>query len=93
MRMLYDYVLLKKYEKESPVLRANRSDFPEKGEVLAVGPGDPFGVEKPMEGTTVRPGDKVYFIRDRAAEVQIGDKKLYVLKEKEIYGVLEEGEC
>ncbi len=58
---------------------------PEKGEVIAVGPGKyDDGVLVPM---TVKVGDKVLFKKYSPDEIEVGDKEYLVLSESDILAV------
>ena len=94
MKMIYDYVLVKELKKDSVVvLAAQKRNWPDKGEVVAVGPGDNWGCPE-MQKMTLKPGDKVFFVKDKATEVDLKkEDKHYILKEREVYGILEEDEC
>ena len=61
---------------------------PEKGEVLAVGPGKIMdnGQLKPMN---VKVGDKVMFKKYSPDEIKIEDEKYLLISESDILGVLE----
>ena len=68
-------------------------------EQRAVGSGDAYGYPesypgKDMKAMHVKKGDRVYFVRNRAMEVKLGEKKekFHVLKERDILGILEKGE-
>ena len=92
MRMIYDYVLLKELKKEGKVLLPERSkEYPDMGEVVSVGPGDSYGYPEPRY-TTVKPEDKVYFLRDRAFKVTLNKETFYIVKEREVFMVLEKGD-
>ena len=65
--------------------------YPEKGEVIAVGPGDYYGYPA-LVPTTVKIGDIVIFSKDRAMKVDLKGGKYYILRERDCYGILEKGE-
>lgn len=62
---------------------------PEKGEVIAVGPGKMLdsGQRVPM---SVKAGDKVIFKKYGPDEVKIGDEEILVVEENDIIAVYEE---
>jgi len=61
---------------------------PEKGEVLAVGPGKLLenGGRAPM---SVKVGDKVMFKKYGPDEIKVDDEELLVIKEEDIIAILE----
>jgi chaperonin GroES len=61
---------------------------PQKGKVIAVGPGrkDDDGKRIPMD---VVEGDRVLYARYSGVEVKLDDKKYLILKESDILAVLE----
>ena len=60
---------------------------PENGEVVAVGPGKRLenGSRAPM---SVKVGDKVVFKKYGPDEIKIDGKKLFILEESDILGIL-----
>ena len=98
MRMLYDHVLLKEIKSKSVVEVAEKGkSYPETGEVLAVGPGDAYGYPASYPGPNMKPmtcrkGDRVYFSRDRAIRIELATGIHYVVKERDILGILEKDE-
>lgn len=92
MKMLYDSVLLKELHEKSSVIRPEKTKiYPDKAEVMAVGEGDAYGYPFLMP-TKVKKGDKVYFVRDRAYKVELKTGKYYIVKERDILGILEKEE-
>jgi len=65
--------------------------YPETGEVIAVGPGDYYAYPA-MVPTTVKPGDRIYFSKDRAYKVELKSGTHYILKERDIFMVLDKGD-
>ena len=85
LKLLYDNVLIKDLEKKGKVIISDRqSAIPYVGEVIAVGPGDAYGYPKEMP-TTVKVGDKVRFLRDRAYSVEVDSKMYYIVRERDIF--------
>ena len=92
MRMLWDNVLVKPLEKKNKIIIADKQgSIPDRAEVIAVGPGDWYGY-KEFVPTKVKAKDKVFFFKDRAHEVEIKDVKYYVVRERDVLGVLDEKE-
>lgn len=93
MIMLLDYVLLQEVSEKGAVIRPDKTKaYPDVGKVIAVGKGDSYGYPIHPFPITVKKGDRVYFIRDRAQKIELKTGKFYIVKEREILGVLEEGE-
>ncbi len=61
---------------------------PQKGEVIAVGPGKTLedGKKEEME---VKVGDIVLFAKYAGTDIKLNDENLKILSEKEVLGVLE----
>jgi len=61
---------------------------PEKGKVVAVGPGkkDSSGKSNPLE---VKKGDRVIFTKYGPNEVKVDDKEYLIAKEEDILAVIE----
>lgn len=92
MRMLFDNVLLKEVKSKSPVIMTDRTKgYPETGEVMSVGKGDWYGYNE-FVATSVKKGDMVYFVKDRAMRVELKAGIFYVVRERDILGVLEKNE-
>jgi co-chaperonin GroES (HSP10) len=92
MNMLFDNVLIKEIEKKSKVIMPDKqARIPNKGVVVAVGPkgiyGYPFDVK-----TSVKKGNYIAFVKDRALEIELKGKTFYVVQERDILGVLDDAE-
>ena len=61
---------------------------PQKGEVIAVGPGKTLedGKKEEME---VKVGDIVLFAKYAGTDIKLNDENLKILSEKEVLGILE----
>jgi len=93
MKMSWDHVLIKELESKTKMIMPDvQARVPNKGEVVAVGPGDYYGYYQ-FVPTKVKAGEKVYFIRDRAIEVELKGEKYYVIKEREVLGVITDEEA
>lgn len=93
MKMLFDNVLIKELDKKTKVLMPDKqARIPNKGVVVSVGPGDLYGYPEKVP-TTVKPGDKVMFVRDRALEVTLAGATLYIVKERDVTGVISDEEA
>lgn len=94
LRPLADRVVIKRIEEEEVkkggiIIPDTAKEKPQKGEVIAVGPGrlDEEGKRMPME---VKVGDKVLFSKYAGTEVKIGDEEYLVMREDDILCVIEE---
>ena len=70
------------------VLPETAKEKPQKGKILSVGPGDrdDDGKRIPMD---VAVGDTVLFAKYAGTEIKMDGKKLLILKESDILGILE----
>lgn len=70
------------------VLPETAKERPQKGKVLAVGPGarDDQGKRVPMD---IKVGDTVLYGRYSGTEVKIKDKKYLILRENDVLAVIE----
>ncbi len=94
IRPLADRVVVKRIEEEEVkkgniIIPDTAREKPQKGEVVAVGPGrvDEKGNRVPME---VKVGDKVIFSKYAGSEVKIDDEEYLVMREDDILAVIEE---
>ncbi|MEO0198387.1 MAG: co-chaperone GroES [candidate division WOR-3 bacterium] len=93
LRPLADRVVIKRIEEEEVrkggiIIPDTAKEKPQKGEVVAVGPGrlDEKGNRIPME---VKVGDKVLFSKYAGTEVKIGDEEFLVMREDDILCIIE----
>ena len=90
---LFNYVVVEKdAEKEETaggiLIPDNSKEKPSTGTVIKVGPGvvnEPTGQLIP---TTVKEGDRVFFLRFGGQQVTVEDKEYTILKETEILGII-----
>jgi chaperonin GroES len=70
------------------ILPETAKEKPQEGLVLAVGPGerDEEGKRIPME---VKVGDKVLFAKYSGSEIKMDGKKLLILRESDLLGLIE----
>ncbi|NPA16073.1 MAG: co-chaperone GroES [Deferribacteres bacterium] len=95
LRPLHDRVLVKPYEEEERktkggiIIPDTAKEKPQKGEVVAVGEGRILenGQKLPL---CVKVGDKVIFGKYAGTEVEIDDEKYLVMREEDIYAIIEE---
>ncbi|MBX5443939.1 co-chaperone GroES [Sphaerobacter sp.] len=94
VRPLGDRVLVRPVQREEVtksgiVLPDTAKEKPQRGEVLAVGPGrfDEDGEKRiPMD---VKVGDHVLFAKYAGTELKVDDEELLILSEKDILAVVE----
>ena len=94
-RPLHDRLLVKRIEAEEKtpggiIIPDTAKEKPIEGEVLAVGPGarDESGTVQPLD---VRVGDRVLFGKWSGTEVIIEGEDRLIMKETDIFGVIEGG--
>jgi chaperonin GroES len=94
IKPLGDRLLVKPLEGEeiTPggiVLPETAKEKPQKGEVLAVGPGarDDEGKRINMD---VSKGDKILFAKYAGTEIKLDGEKLLILRESDVLGILDE---
>lgn len=92
VRPLGDRVLVRPMQREEVtksgiVLPDTAKEKPQRGEVLAVGPGrfDEDGDRIPMD---VKVGDRVLFAKYAGTELKIDDEEYLILSEKDILAVV-----
>ena len=93
LRPLNDRVIVKRIESETKTASGifipdNAAEKPDQGEVLAVGPGkhDEDGDRIEM---SVKVGDRVLFGKYSGQTVKIGGDELLVMKEDDLFAVIE----
>ena len=94
-RPLHDRVVVRRIEEETKtaggiIIPDTAKEKPMQGEVIAVGPGarDEAGRIVPPD---VKKGDRVLFGKWSGTEVKIDGEDLLIMKESDIFGVVEEG--
>jgi chaperonin GroES len=92
-RPLHDRVVVRRTEEETKtaggiIIPDTAKEKPIQGEVVAVGPGgrDEAGRLVPLD---VKPGDRVLFGKWSGTEVKIDGQDLVIMKESDIFGVIE----
>ena len=70
------------------VLPETAKEKPQKGEVLAIGPGDrdDDGKRIPMD---VKEGDTVLFAKYSGTEIKLDDKKVLILRESDLLAIVD----
>ena len=96
IRPLYDRVVVRRLESETKtaggiVIPDSASEKPNQGEVIAVGPGALLdnGELRPL---TVKVGDRILFGKYATNEIKLDGEEVLVLKESDIFAVIEHTE-
>lgn len=92
LKPLHDRVLIRRVEEgdRSPggiVIPDNAKDKPQRGEVVAVGPGESLDSGQ-VRALAVSTGDSVLFGKYAGSEVTIDGEELVVLKESDILAII-----
>ena len=93
-RPLHDRVVVKRLEEHKTkggiIIPDTVKEKPQEGEILSVGPGgrDEAGKLIPID---IQVGDRVLFGKWSGTEVKIDGEDLLIMKESDIFGVVEEG--
>ena len=94
-RPLHDRIVVKRIEAEEKtaggiIIPDTVKEKPSQGEVVAVGPGgrDEAGKLIPID---IRAGDRVLFGKWSGTEVKIDGEDLLIMKDSDIFGVIEDG--
>ena len=89
MKMMWDNVLIKPLASKSKLIIGDeQARIPTKGEVIASGPGDWYGYPE-FVPTRIEYGNKVYFSKDRAMKIELKNEEYFVVRSRDILGVLE----
>ncbi len=92
-RPLHDRVVVRRVEEDTKtaggiIIPDTAKEKPIQGEVIAVGPGARDEAGK-VNALDVKPGDRVLFGKWSGTEVKIDGQDLLIMKESDIFGVLE----
>jgi len=91
IRPLHDRVIIQRIEEKVSaggiIIPETAGDKPQKGKVLAVGPGkfEDGVLRKP----DVKVGDEVLFGKYSGTEVRVGNQDVLVMREEDIMGIVE----
>jgi chaperonin GroES len=93
LRPLSDRLVVEPQEKEEKtasgiILPETAKEKPQKGTVLAAGPGRTDDTGRRIE-MDVKTGDVVLYARFAGTEVKINDRKLLILKESDVLAIVE----
>ena len=93
LRPLHDQLVVRRIEEDKKtaggiIIPDTAKEKPVQGEVIAVGPGahDKSGKLVPLD---VKKGDRVLFGKWSGTEVKIDGEELAIMKESDIFGVIE----
>ena len=93
LRPLGDRLVVKPIEQEERtalgiVLPETAKEKPQRGEVLAVGPGAraESGERRPLD---VKVGEKVLYAKYAGTEIKVGDEQVIVLRESDVLAIIE----
>src|SRR3972149_5608580 len=93
IRPLQDRILVKRLEEREAkkggiIIPDTAKEKPQKGQVIAVGPGrlDEHGKRIPME---VKAGDKILFGKYSGSEVKVAGEEHLMLREEDVLGILQ----
>jgi chaperonin GroES len=90
---LHDRVLVRRIEQEAKtsggiIIPDTAKEKPIEGEVIAVGDGARDEAGK-LVSLSVKKGDRIIFGKWSGTEVKIGDEELLIMKESDIFGIIE----
>ncbi len=92
-RPLHDRVVVRRIEEDTKtaggiIIPDTAKEKPIQGEIVAVGPGARDEAGK-VNALDVKPGDRVLFGKWSGTEVKIDGEDLVIMKESDIFGVIE----
>ena len=93
IRPLHDRVIVRRMEEERKtasgiIIPDNATEKPDRGEVLAVGPGK-VGDDNERIALQVKVGDKVLFGKYAGTAVKVDGDEVLVMREEDILAVIE----
>ncbi len=93
IRPLHDRVVVRRMEEERKtasgiIIPDNAAEKPDRGEVLAVGPGK-IGDDNERVALQVKVGDKVLFGKYAGTTVKIDGQELLIMREEDLLAVVE----
>ncbi len=94
IRPLGDRIVVERIEEEEVkkggiIIPDTAKEKPQKGKVLAVGPGRKTDDGKVIP-VDIKVGDIVIFSKYAGTEIEIDDQKLLIMREDEVLGIVEE---
>lgn len=93
IRPLHDRVVVRRMEEERKtasgiIIPDNAAEKPDRGEVLAVGPGK-MGDDNERVPMQVKVGDKVLFGKYAGTTVKVDGEELLIMREEDLLAVVE----
>jgi len=93
IRPLYENVVVRRLEEETTtsggiVLPGSAAEKPSQGEVVAIGTGK-IQDNGDVRALAVKVGDQILFGSYAGSTVKVGDEELLIMKESEIFAVIE----
>jgi chaperonin GroES len=93
IKPLQDRVLVRRVQAEEKtesgiIIPDTAKEKPQKGEVIAVGPGKLLENGNKLT-PTVKPGDKILFSKYAGTEIEINNEEYLIMREDDILGILE----
>ncbi|MEN9503301.1 MAG: co-chaperone GroES [Pseudomonadota bacterium] len=93
IRPLHDRVVVRRVEEERKtasgiIIPDNAAEKPDRGEVLAVGPGK-IGDDNERVAMQVQVGDKVLFGKYAGTAVKVDGQELLIMREEDLLAVIE----
>ena len=93
IRPLHDRVVVRRMEEERKtasgiIIPDNAAEKPDRGEVLAVGPGK-VGDDNERIALQVKVGDKVLFGKYAGTAVKVDGQELLIMREEDLLAVIE----
>ena len=92
LKPLHDRVVVRRVDEESRsaggiVIPDNAREKPQRGEVVATGPGEPLETGQ-IRALAVQAGDSVLFGKFAGSEVTVDGEELVVLRESDILAII-----
>ena len=93
IRPLHDRVVVRRMEEERKtasgiIIPDNEAEKPDRGEVLAVGPGK-VGDDNERIALQVKVGDKVLFGKYAGTAVKVDGQELLIMREEDLLAIIE----
>ncbi|MGL4184181.1 MAG: co-chaperone GroES [Thiotrichaceae bacterium] len=93
IRPLHDRVVVRRMEEERKtasgiIIPDNAAEKPDRGEVLAVGPGK-VGDDNERVALQVKVGDKVLFGKYAGTAVKVDGQELLIMREEDLLAIIE----
>ena len=98
IRPLHDWTIIKRHDPKEIsaggiIIPDAALDIPTEGTVVAIGPGrykKELGKKEKFTPTTLKPGQKVYFMEYATQEVELDGQEIILIREEDILGIFED---